>query len=175
MRGRGEEIDPRALAHWARVEVRYGDLDVQGHVNNALYLTYFEQGRVSFFDALRRLTPRQREDGEAPSEGDAGLTPEDITFVIVEASCSYRRPIGGLAPVYVGVGTEQVRHTAMEMVYAVCDRPGGEGTLYATGSTLVASVNLATGRPKALPGWTREALGRMRAGGNAAETSGPSA
>jgi len=27
-------------------EVRYGDLDPQGHVNNAKYLTYFEQARI---------------------------------------------------------------------------------------------------------------------------------
>lgn len=174
MRGRGEEIDPRTLMHWARVEVRYSDLDIQGHVNNALYLTYFEQGRVSFFDALRRLAPRKTAAGDAAEHG-AGLTPDDITFVIVEASCSYKRPIAGLASVHVGVGTARVRHAALEMVYAVCDRPGGEGTLHATGSTLVASVDLATGRPKALPAWTREALERMGAYGNAAGTSGPSA
>ncbi len=28
------------------VEVRYGDLDPQGHLNNAKYLTFFEQARV---------------------------------------------------------------------------------------------------------------------------------
>jgi hypothetical protein len=27
------------------IEVRYGDLDPQGHVNNAKFLTYFEQAR----------------------------------------------------------------------------------------------------------------------------------
>lgn len=30
------------------VEVRYGDLDPQGHLNNAKYLTYFEQARVYY-------------------------------------------------------------------------------------------------------------------------------
>ena len=30
------------------VEVRYGDLDPQGHVNNAKYLTYFEQARIAY-------------------------------------------------------------------------------------------------------------------------------
>jgi acyl-CoA thioester hydrolase len=31
------------------IEVRYGDLDPQGHVNNAKYLTYFEQARVAYW------------------------------------------------------------------------------------------------------------------------------
>ena len=30
------------------VEVRYGDLDPQGHLNNAKYLTFFETGRNNF-------------------------------------------------------------------------------------------------------------------------------
>jgi acyl-CoA thioester hydrolase len=31
------------------IEVRYGDLDPQGVVNNAKYLTYFEQARVHYW------------------------------------------------------------------------------------------------------------------------------
>ena len=33
-------------------EVRYGDLDPQGHVNNAKYLTYFEQARIYYLMQL---------------------------------------------------------------------------------------------------------------------------
>ena len=34
------------------IEVRYADLDPQGHVNNAKYLTYIEQARTQY---IRRL------------------------------------------------------------------------------------------------------------------------
>ncbi|MCC7130304.1 MAG: acyl-CoA thioesterase [Anaerolineae bacterium] len=34
------------------IEVRYSDLDPQGHVNNARYLSYFEQARVEYFRQL---------------------------------------------------------------------------------------------------------------------------
>ena len=34
------------------IEVRYGDLDPQGHVNNAKHLTYFEQARIHYMIAL---------------------------------------------------------------------------------------------------------------------------
>jgi len=30
------------------IEVRYGDLDPQGHLNNAKFLTFFEQTRVHY-------------------------------------------------------------------------------------------------------------------------------
>jgi acyl-CoA thioester hydrolase len=34
------------------INVRFRDLDALGHVNNAVYFTYFEEGRKSFFDNL---------------------------------------------------------------------------------------------------------------------------
>jgi acyl-CoA thioester hydrolase len=34
------------------LEVRYGDLDPQGHVNNAKHLTYFEQARIQYLIEL---------------------------------------------------------------------------------------------------------------------------
>ncbi|MBK6404207.1 MAG: thioesterase family protein [Holophagales bacterium] len=34
------------------VEVRFRDLDAMGHVNNAVYLTYFEQARLAFWRAI---------------------------------------------------------------------------------------------------------------------------
>jgi len=157
-------VDVATLPHWTQVEVRYGDLDVQGHVNNAVYFTYFEQGRVSFFSELRRLGQAGGRDS-ASSAGDRGepaevtLSPADITFVIVSASCRYRQPIVGLAPVYVGVGTGHVTHATVELRYAVCAAP--RGMVFATGETLLASVDLATGRPRALPLWSREGLAQL--------------
>jgi len=41
------------------VEVRYGDLDPQGHVNNAKYLTYFEQARIQYMIELGLFTKDQ--------------------------------------------------------------------------------------------------------------------
>lgn len=34
------------------VEVRWGDMDTLGHVNNAKYLTYTESARIAFFDEV---------------------------------------------------------------------------------------------------------------------------
>ena len=41
------------------IEVRYGDLDPQGHVNNAKHLTYFEQARVAYTIELGLFTKDQ--------------------------------------------------------------------------------------------------------------------
>jgi acyl-CoA thioester hydrolase len=41
------------------IEVRYGDLDPQGHLNNAKYLTFFEQARVHYMIHLGLFTQEQ--------------------------------------------------------------------------------------------------------------------
>lgn len=36
----------------AKIQVRFSDLDVLGHVNNNIYLSYFEMARVHYFKEL---------------------------------------------------------------------------------------------------------------------------
>ena len=36
--------------------IRFGDLDPQGHVNQAVFLTYFESGRVAMFRKIRKTS-----------------------------------------------------------------------------------------------------------------------
>lgn len=42
---------PRLL-HSLRLQVRWGDMDALGHVNNAEYLRYFEQSRIVWLEGL---------------------------------------------------------------------------------------------------------------------------
>ena len=41
------ETDARAYKHWTEVHLRYGDTDRQGHINNAIFATLLESGRVA--------------------------------------------------------------------------------------------------------------------------------
>lgn len=36
----------------AKIQVRFRDCDVMGHVNNAVYLSYFEQARMHYFHQM---------------------------------------------------------------------------------------------------------------------------
>jgi acyl-CoA thioester hydrolase len=157
--GRGEQqVDLARIAHWTPVEVRYSDLDVQSHVNNATFFTYFEQARVAYFAGMRaRFDAARSAHGHTIDVAwTANAATPDLPFVIASASCAYMRPIAGLAPVHVGVYCATITHAAIEMRYAICAAPGEPP--YATGSTLTVSVDLATGRPRALPAWVRDAL-----------------
>jgi acyl-CoA thioester hydrolase len=45
------------------VQVRFSDIDVMGHVNNAIYLSYFEMTRVHYFEQLLSSKWNYQEDG----------------------------------------------------------------------------------------------------------------
>jgi acyl-CoA thioester hydrolase len=36
------------------IQIRFNDIDMMGHVNNATYITYFELARLNYFDALTK-------------------------------------------------------------------------------------------------------------------------
>jgi acyl-CoA thioester hydrolase len=44
---------PENYHYHTPMTIRYGDMDTLGHVNNAKYLTYLEQARISFFRDLK--------------------------------------------------------------------------------------------------------------------------
>jgi acyl-CoA thioester hydrolase len=59
-----------------RIQMRYGDLDALGHVNNAVFLTYYELGRTNFF--MQYL---------------GGFISRDVNFVVNHAEIDFKAPI----------------------------------------------------------------------------------
>lgn len=160
-------VDLAQFTSWVPIEIRYSDLDTQGHVNNAVYFTYFEHARVRYLSAFRqRALDDVRGACERPGAKDDDAPPAlaDLAFVVATASCVYRRPIAGLDPIVVGVRRAGASRASLDLEYAICDRP--HGRLFATGATTIVSIDPNSGRPRSLPPWA------WRAG---AETSWPSA
>jgi acyl-CoA thioester hydrolase len=47
-----EDINLNLFQHKIPIQIRYIDIDMQQHVNNAVYLSYIEQGRVEYMNKL---------------------------------------------------------------------------------------------------------------------------
>jgi acyl-CoA thioester hydrolase len=45
-------IERTAYPHWEQVQIRWGDMDAMGHINNAVVATYFEQSRIGLITPL---------------------------------------------------------------------------------------------------------------------------
>ncbi len=47
-----EEISLAAYKHSVDIQVRFSDFDLQGHVSNTVYQTYYDYGKQDYFDLV---------------------------------------------------------------------------------------------------------------------------
>ena len=95
-----------------RIEVRYGDLDPQGHVNNAKFLTYFEQARVQYMIELGLFTRDQ--------------SFMKIGVIIADIHITYFEPIYFGQNIKVGVRAVRFGNKSMTWEQNVVDEVSGK-------------------------------------------------
>lgn len=123
-----------------RVETRYADYDTKGHVNNAVYLTYFEVARAkAWLDAVH---------------GSA-----DAPFIVAEATVRYVRPAMIGTPLDIEITTSEVRTKAWVWRYRVLD--ARNDALVAEGQTVQVMYDYTSGRSVEIPSDVRAGLGTV--------------
>ena len=121
------------------VQVRYGDLDPRGHVNNVAYFSYLETARVTF---LRELRPSLF----------GGL-------VVARAECDYVAEVPARTrSVDVVVTVETVGRTS----FALRQEVHVDGAVHARGRTVLVAVG-DDARPRPLSEAERAQLEQHRA------------
>ena len=104
------------------VQARYGDLDPQGHVNNARYFTYMEMARIVYFRNLGLWS------------GDSFI---NLGVILADIHISFKASIQFAQRLRVGARVSRIGNKSMAMDNVLEDLDGN--VLYATGSsTLVA-------------------------------------
>lgn len=114
-----------------RIQVRYGDLDTLGHVNNAVYLTYFELGRVLYF---RKYLEH--------------FDPANVRFVIARAELDFKRSIMIDDEVTLETWIETVGNTSFTFSHRLMNER--DGSLYSAGKIIAVSID-AQRQPARVP------------------------
>lgn len=106
---------PRTYVH--RERVRFGDLDANAHLNNVVFLRYFETARIAF---MRDLFPKH--DPAHPDATRGGL-------IFAECHIRYRSPVHFDEEVAVECSVGEIRRSAFQMNFEmrVEDRLAAEG------------------------------------------------
>ncbi len=125
------------------VEVRFRDLDAMGHVNNAVYLTFFEQARLAFWLALHP--------GGAPGEA---VDVARIGFVLARAECDYASPVRLGERLLVGCRAGDFGASSFVFDYRIVAAGGSvdaEVRLVASGRTVQVTWDWASGTKVPVP------------------------
>lgn len=133
------------------IEVRYGDTDALGHVNNAVYMSYFEAARAGYY---ARVT------GHAFGTGpDAART----MSVIAEAHITYRAPAYFGEPIVCEARIAWVSRASFGMEYRVVSEGGpiAPARLVADGATTQVMFDLVRSRPTRMSPQLLEAVERF--------------
>ena len=130
--------------HVHEERVRFGDLDANRHLNNVVFLRYFETARISF---VRRLMP-----GVNPAD------PEGNAFGLIFAECriNYRAPVYFDEVVSVHCTIEDVRRSSFRVTFRMLV----DGRLAAEGYGIMVGYDYAGQRAAPLPDELRERLTR---------------
>jgi acyl-CoA thioester hydrolase len=124
--------------------IRYGDLDRQGHVNNAVYSSYLEAGRVAIiFDR------------------DHGLQAPGATSVLARIEIDYLNELRWPGMVEIGTAVAAIGRSSYTFAQAVFH----DGTCAATARATLVLIDTTTRRSRALPPLLMERLERLKARG----------
>lgn len=119
---------PAVLAEYPfhyRIEVRFRDLDALGHVNNAVYATYFESARIAYYQRL------------------VGGSLDRLGIILAELTISYKAPAHFGDELLVGVRVSRIGGKSFTMDYAIARV--GDGALIATGQSVLVVYDYAAG------------------------------
>lgn len=125
-----------------RIQVRWGDMDALGHVNNAVYFTYCETARMAWWEGLTSLGGLEVEAAPGQRVGPG----------LVSASLDFKRQVRAPAEVDVGLRVTRIGGKSFGCAYGLY-LVGGDGGPVATGASVMVWMDYAAhgGRGQALP------------------------
>lgn len=122
-------------------QIRWGDLDALGHVNNVVYFQFCESARIAYFEALELDRFKQR-----ATDGPG----------MVSANLNFRRQLHYPGSVRVAAHVTRIGEKSYTLAYTITDL--ADGTLVADGDSVCVWVDYAAGKALPLPA---EVIDRM--------------
>jgi acyl-CoA thioester hydrolase len=131
-----------AYRFYHAVEVRYGDLDPQGHVNNAKHLTYFEQARVAYMIELGLFTKDQ--------------SFMKIGVIVADVHITYLAPVHFGQNIKVGVRTAKIGNKSMTWEQNIMDVDSSKEL--SKGELVIVTYDYEMGKTISVPQEWRERI-----------------
>ncbi|MBL8130544.1 MAG: acyl-CoA thioesterase [Anaerolineae bacterium] len=128
--------------HQLAVPVRWGDLDALGHVNNATYLTYLEQARITYFRDL----------------GLWDAAPGKIGPIMARCEIDYRAPLGAEDQIVVFTRCARLGTRSFDTEQVIARLKGDELEIAAQSRIVVVVYDYAGGKSAPMPELWREKL-----------------
>lgn len=115
------------------LEMRFTDLDMMGHVNNAMYFTYMEIGRTKYWTQAIQWDWKK------------------TGVVIGQASINYLKPLHLGDKISIYVRTSRIGNTSFDLEYMMVKTVNGEEVICSKGKTVCVVYDYESKSPVAIP------------------------
>jgi len=137
--------DQEDFRHSCDIDVRFRDLDPMGHVNNAVYLTYFEMARSSYFKAL----------GHVP-EGEEPTYQALFPFILADVTCKFLYPAKLGERLQVLIRTREMGKKNFELDYLIISLDSNNPVVF--GQSIQICYDYESGSSIPVPGKLRKCI-----------------
>lgn len=124
----------------AKVDTRWSDMDDAGHVNNAVYLTYFENARVYYFHQACKWD--WKKDG----------------VILANAHVNYVKPLVFPEPAFIYLRTSKIGTKSFEVQYIITVEKEGLIEEICNGSTVLVTFDYKTNASVPVPEHIRQKI-----------------
>ncbi|WP_166984575.1 acyl-CoA thioesterase [Canibacter zhoujuaniae] len=139
------------------IELRWGDQDAYGHINNVAFARYLEEARVRLF-----WMGTAREDTGLDGHF-RGSKPEDPKMLVAAQQIEFVRVLEySASPITVAMWIGKLGGSSLEVHYEIIDNSEAQQQIVARAITTVVIVDGLTMRPTRLTGQGRAAAERWR-------------
>lgn len=129
------------------LEVAFRDIDAMGHVNNAVFFSFFETVRIKYLGEILERTELM------------GAELLDLPLILVEASCIYKSPALLTEILSIGTGISRFGTKSFDMLYRI---HGEADRLVAYGRTVQVMYDYVTRSAFPIPQGVRDFVGSVQ-------------
>jgi acyl-CoA thioester hydrolase len=122
------------------IPIRFADIDAFGHVNNAIYLTYFEIARSTYWEEVIKWDW------------------DEVGIIIRRSVVDYLKPILLTDEIYTYVKTSRIGTSSFDLDYIIVKIVDGKEEICTSGQTLCVTFDYKTNKPVPIPVYQRHKM-----------------
>jgi len=132
----------KPLKHRTPIEIRFVDIDVFNHVNNATFLTYFEQARIKYFDDVADWSYDWSKKG----------------VIVARAEINYVLPVHFRDNIVIYTSCSRIGNKSFDLQYQMFRVKDGHEQLVADCITVMVAFDYEAGKTIQIPDEWKEAI-----------------
>ncbi len=126
--------------HILPIQIRFNDVDAQGHVNNTIYFTFYDLGKTTYFQDVMAY----------------GLEAMKVGAVIAHAEVDFLSPLKGHEPVAVQTAVSEVGNKSFQLIQRLINSETKEVKCIC--SSVMVAFDIATQKAVEIPSEWKEAF-----------------